>query len=192
MEVINRQIDAYNKVNPNQINRIESPTINLVNNARPQTQKLFTDNPTTASAFRGASEIVPGTLQSGTYMRPSMKTFITGATGLGTGPHADFRVWDKALGKYIDPTPFMSRLSVNGAPVAEQYRMTSPYGMRTHPVTGEYKMHFGIDYATPVGTTVDVDANFLETIRDPTAGNMGIYGFNESGREYELHALHGN
>ncbi len=192
MEVINPQIDAYNKVNPNQINRIESPTLDLVNNARLETQKLFTDLPTQASTFRGASEIMPDTLRSGTYMRPSMKAFITGATGLGTAPHADFRVWDKALGQYIDPTPFMSRLSVNGSPVAQQYRMTSPYGMRTHPVTGEYKMHYGQDYATPVGTSVDVDANFLETIRDPTAGNMGIYAFNENGREYELHALHGN
>ena len=69
MEVINRQIDAYNKVNPNQINRIESPAINLVNNARPQTQKLFTDNPTPTSVLQGSANIT-GTTQN--YIRSSM------------------------------------------------------------------------------------------------------------------------
>ena len=69
MEVINRQIDAYNKVNPNQINRIESPALDLVNNARPETQKLFTDNPTVGSVDRGVATVT-GTLQN--YTRSSM------------------------------------------------------------------------------------------------------------------------
>ena len=69
MEVINRQIDAYNKVNPNQINRIESPTIDLVNNARPETQKLFTDLPTPTSVLQGSANIT-GTTQN--YIRSSM------------------------------------------------------------------------------------------------------------------------
>ena len=69
MEVINRQIDAYNKVNPNQINRIESPTLDLVNNARLETQKLFTDNPTPTSVLQGSANIT-GTTQN--YIRSSM------------------------------------------------------------------------------------------------------------------------
>lgn len=69
MEVINRQIDAYNKVNPNQINRIESPALDLVNNALPETQKLFTDNPTVGSFGRGVATVT-GTLQN--YTRSSM------------------------------------------------------------------------------------------------------------------------
>lgn len=28
------------------------------------------------------------------------------------------------------------------------YRLTSPYGMRTHPVTGQKSMHWGVDYGT--------------------------------------------
>jgi len=32
-------------------------------------------------------------------------------------------------------------------PVTTKYRITSDYGMRIHPVTGEYTMHTGIDFA---------------------------------------------
>ena len=91
-----------------------------------------------------------------------MRQFVTSSTGLGTGPHADFRVWDKQLRRYVDPNPFLDLLSVNGKPLTAQFRMSSPYGMRTHPVTGQYKMHHGIDFATPEGTRVDVNASFLE------------------------------
>lgn len=33
-------------------------------------------------------------------------------------------------------------------------RVTSGYGMRTHPISGRRKMHTGIDYAAPTGTPV--------------------------------------
>lgn len=40
-------------------------------------------------------------------------------------------------------------------PVASEFEISSPYGERTHPVTGELgKMHYGIDFKTPVGTPV--------------------------------------
>ena len=120
-----------------------------------------------------------------------MRQFVTSSTGLVTGPHADFRVWDKQLRRYVDPNPFLDLLSVNGKPLTAQFRMTSPYGMRTHPVTGQYKMHHGIDFATPEGTRVDVNASFLEEVDDPTAGIMGIYEFERGGRQYEMHGLHG-
>tara|TARA_R100000479_G_scaffold175317_2_gene126042 strand:- start:3298 stop:5943 length:2646 start_codon:yes stop_codon:yes gene_type:complete len=192
IEVINRQIDAFNKYNTDKIEPIRSPALDLVNDARPETQRLFTDDPTTRSVARGAAEVTPDMLLTAQAIRPSMRPFITGNTGIGTGPHSDFRVWDVERGQYIDPTPFLGRLTVNGKPLTEQFRMTSPYGMRTHPVTGEYKMHHGVDFATPIGTKVDVDGEYLETINDPTAGNMGIYPFDQDGRKYEIHGLHGN
>ena len=37
-------------------------------------------------------------------------------------------------------------------PVKTSFRVTSPYGMRIHPVTKRKKFHNGIDLATPVGT----------------------------------------
>lgn len=39
------------------------------------------------------------------------------------------------------------------SPVAS-YTLTSAFGMRTHPITGEYKMHNGIDMAAPEGTPI--------------------------------------
>lgn len=190
IEVINRQIDAFNKFNPdNKIEPIQSPSLDLVNDSRPETQRLFTDLPTTRSIARGVAEASGDQLLTAQALR---KPFTSGNSGIGTGPHSDFRVWDVERGQYVDPTPFLGRLTVNGKPLIEQFRMTSPYGMRTHPVTGEYKMHHGVDFATPIGTQVDVDAEYLETISDPTAGNMGIYGFDQDGRKYEFHGLHGN
>jgi len=69
MEVINRQIDAYNKVNTDKIERIESPTLDLVNDARPETRQLFTNLPTRASVYRGAATVT-GNLQN--HVRPGM------------------------------------------------------------------------------------------------------------------------
>jgi murein DD-endopeptidase MepM/ murein hydrolase activator NlpD len=39
-------------------------------------------------------------------------------------------------------------------PFPEYYPVSSPYGERVHPVTGEVKAHRGTDYATPEGTAI--------------------------------------
>ena len=36
-------------------------------------------------------------------------------------------------------------------PVPGYTRITSPYGMRTHPITGVYKLHTGVDIGAPLG-----------------------------------------
>lgn len=36
----------------------------------------------------------------------------------------------------------------------DRIHISSPYGMRIHPVTGKRKLHAGIDYAGPVGTPI--------------------------------------
>jgi len=41
----------------------------------------------------------------------------------------------------------------------EQPRITSSFGMRTHPVTGRRRMHRGVDYGAPVGTRVRATAS---------------------------------
>lgn len=37
-------------------------------------------------------------------------------------------------------------------PVPGYTRITSPFGMRTHPITGVYKLHTGMDIGAPIGT----------------------------------------
>lgn len=43
---------------------------------------------------------------------------------------------------------------ISARPVANSFRITSPFGMRVHPVTGKKRMHKGVDFGTPVGTSV--------------------------------------
>lgn len=55
-----------------------------------------------------------------------------------------------------------------GAP----FRMTSPFGMRTHPITGKRTMHTGVDWAAPAGTPIPAQAAGKVSF----AGIAGGYG----------------
>ena len=39
-------------------------------------------------------------------------------------------------------------------PVLIDYKISSPFGMRTHPLTGRKKLHRGIDFECPVNTPI--------------------------------------
>lgn len=41
-----------------------------------------------------------------------------------------------------------------GFPLTSYTRISSPYGYRIHPITGTRKLHTGIDYAAPYGTSI--------------------------------------
>lgn len=118
-------------------------------------------------------------------------TFTTGNSGASTGPHLDFRVWDQRKGGYVsNPGDYAHLVTTgDGTPVAKAFQMTSPYGMRNHPVHGGQKLHEGIDYATPSGTKLNVAGRFVEDKWDKGGGNMSIY---DIGNGLEAVLMHGS
>lgn len=59
--------------------------------------------------------------------------------------------------------------------------VTSKFGMRTHPITGQYKMHTGVDYAAPTGTPVQATRS----------GKVAEVGYDEGYGNYVV-VDHGN
>lgn len=51
-------------------------------------------------------------------------------------------------------------------------RLTSKFGYRTHPITGVYKLHTGVDFACSTGTPIQCAADGIVI----SAGWMGAYG----------------
>ncbi|MEB3256506.1 MAG: M23 family metallopeptidase [Synechococcaceae cyanobacterium] len=58
-------------------------------------------------------------------------------------------------------------------PVASFAGYTSPFGMRTHPLSGDSRQHYGIDIAGPLGSPVRSwwHGTVIEVIRDGGCGN---------------------
>ena len=58
-------------------------------------------------------------------------------------------------------------------PVASFAGYTSPFGMRTHPLSGDFRQHFGVDIAGPLGSPVRSwwSGTVSEVIRDGGCGN---------------------
>lgn len=57
-------------------------------------------------------------------------------------------------------------------PVPGYTRITSKYGMRTHPITGVYKLHTGVDISAPMGANFVAANDGIVT----KAGYNGAYG----------------
>lgn len=67
----------------------------------------------------------------------------------------------------LPPEVNFGEVAVSGAKTIDDYAMTSPFGWRNHPVTGERKFHQGVDFGVPEGTPLSfagktkvVDAGF--------------------------------
>lgn len=122
-----------------------------------------------------------------------MTVFITGNTGRSTGPHLDFQVYNPQTGSYEDPSGYTSYLTVGDDKSPFNFQVTSPRGMREHPVLGGQRMHEGIDYATPEGTRLNVNGKLLSTWEDAGGGIMSQYGIKlDDGSTRELLLLHGS
>jgi len=131
-----------------------------------------------------------GGIRTGGIRAGGGSTFTTGNSGASTGPHLDFRVWDTRKGGYVsNPGDYAHLVTTgDGTPIAKAFQMTSPYGMRNHPVYGGQRLHEGIDYATPMGTKLNVAGRFVENKWDKGGGNMSIY---DIGNGLEAVLLHG-
>jgi hypothetical protein len=81
-----------------------------------------------------------------------LKGWRTGNSGGSTGPHLDVRWADK--GK-ISPGDVSQYFRVGGKPL-DAYPVTSPYGMRTHPIHGDQRLHAGFDLGTPEDLDIDM------------------------------------
>ena len=116
-----------------------------------------------------------------------MATFYTGNTGRSTGPHLDFRVWSHSTGGYVDPTSFSSYVT-SGDGGLDQFTQTSPYGADR----GSY-IHKGVDYATEVGTPINVNGKYLTTWDDKGGGGItNQYEIEHDGGKYDILLMHGN
>jgi murein DD-endopeptidase MepM/ murein hydrolase activator NlpD len=58
-------------------------------------------------------------------------------------------------------------------PVVSFVGYTSPFGMRTHPLSGDLRQHYGVDIAAPLGSRVRSwwNGTVSEVIRDGGCGN---------------------
>jgi murein DD-endopeptidase MepM/ murein hydrolase activator NlpD len=77
-------------------------------------------------------------------------------------PGADYTPAERAF--FLNPNFFKFPL--------RNYRITSSYGIRANPVTGNILMHYGLDFAAPQGTEVFCTADGLVT----EIGENPIYG----------------
>lgn len=95
---------------------------------------------------------------------------------------AEYKEW---LATYVPPTtkpsgkdttPSSQAPSSSGwvSPV-KSYTLTSPFGMRTHPISGKWKMHNGVDMAAPQGTPIYAAKSGKVTKTAFQAGGAGYY-----------------
>lgn len=60
-------------------------------------------------------------------------------------------------------------------PFPVQGAITSPFGLRKHPVTGLYKLHNGVDFGVPEGTPIIAPADGkVEVVNNSTTGGKQI------------------
>jgi len=122
-----------------------------------------------------------------------MTTYYTGNSGLSTGPHLDFQVYNPETGGYEDSLNYTDYLSVGDKPFS--YEITSgfqPEG-RVNPVTGKLKPHNGNDFAVPTGTAITIKGgHHLSTWDDEGGGRMSQYYVQTKNGPREFIMLHGN
>jgi murein DD-endopeptidase MepM/ murein hydrolase activator NlpD len=110
--------------------------------------------------------------EGGTDGPPGELLFTSITTGGETRRYYRFRTPDGQV-DYYDAQGSNAKKFLMRKPVrADDTRLTSGFGLRRHPLLGEYKMHTGIDWAAPTGTPILAAGN--GTIEE--AGRKGYNG----------------
>lgn len=103
---------------------------------------------------------VPAQAETAGYVAPvTTPTAGTGITAQGTDRQFQqlFASWDRAT----ERTTATTSVAVPSRTPLDDYRTSSNYGMRTHPVLGGLRGHKGIDMAAPTGTPIYATADGL-------------------------------
>jgi len=69
-------------------------------------------------------------------------------------------------------------------------RLSSPFGMRRHPITGQVSLHGGIDIAVPIGTPVGAAADGVVIVASHDVGHYGTAVFIDHQNGYITHYGH--
>ena len=94
---------------------------------------------------------------------------------------AEYQEW---LATYVPPTTYPSNDTTpsTSAPSSSgwvcpvpYYTLTSPFGMRIHPIYGTWKMHNGVDLAAAQGTPIYAAKSGKVTVTSYQAGGAGYY-----------------
>ena len=94
---------------------------------------------------------------------------------------AEYREW---LATYVPPTtrPANDNKPSDQIPSSSgwvcplpYYTLTSPFGMRVHPISGKWKMHNGVDMSAAQGTPIYAAKSGKVTVTSFQAGGAGYY-----------------
>ena len=89
-----------------------------------------------------------------------------------TGEDAQFKQLFAQWDNLDRATPAATSVSVPSRMPLDNTKLTSDYGMRTHPVPGGRRNHKGVDLAAPVGTPIYATGDGVVIF----AGRQGAYG----------------
>lgn len=131
---------------------------------RVRTMKTFTAKARTAvlTAIAGLLSMAaaPAQAESARYVAPSaVPAAGTGIAAQGADRQFQqlFASWDRAT----ERSTAITSVAVPSRTPIDNYRTSSSYGMRTHPVLGGLRGHKGIDMAAPSGTPIYATADGL-------------------------------